>query len=388
MMNKNRLCKLFTLALLLGMILIVTACGRAGDDFEPVAMYERQAADAPASVSHPAPEPEPERVGGMGVYRGYEVFADSIQDAEFDFWEDADFADGTYVPETTAPDDADAPSADDSAPLADDVPTPAQQTPAPLGVDLMQRMIIRSADMSLNTLYYSDTITGIETTVDNRGGFIESSRQWTVYCDQMGMLWRAEYVIRVPVGLFDTTNQELMALGQVRYFTTTSRDATHEFNDLGSRLQIRLAEETRVARMLEDATELTDIINLEARLTSLRLVIDAYRRRREEIDHLATFSTIRLSVFEVVELPEIVEEEYEEEDDEEDYAIAAYGFGDRIGGAFSASANATAQALEVLAVFLATIILPAGLLAAVGLVVYLTVKKVNGGKWPLRWVKL
>jgi len=275
-------------------------------------------------------------------------------------------------PDSAAPDDA----TGDTPPPANE---PAPQTPTALGVDLMQRMIIRSSDIAINTLYYQSTISGIESAVANRGGFIENSRQWMAHCQAAGtMLWRAQYVIRVPVGLFDTANSELLALGQVRYFSTTSHDATHEFNDLGSRLQIREAEETRVARMLEEATELSDIINLEARLTNLRLVIDAYRRRREEIDHLATFSTIHLSVYEVMEFPEVEEEE---EDEEDEYPVLlAYGFGQRIGGAFSTSANVTAQALEAVAVFLAAIILPVGLLSAFLLLVYLVAKKLIGSK--------
>ena len=352
---KNRDCfhKLALLGLILGMILAVTACSRG--DRMPEAMPAPAATPAPAvpqEAEAPAEAPVPWAGAGRGTY------------------------------------DIDEPQAEDApAPAADASPEiPAQQAPVTLGVDLMQRMIIRSADMGLNTLYYKDTIAGIEATVANRGGFIENSRQWMAYsnCADM-MLWHAEYVIRVPVGLFDVTNRELKALGQVRHFSTASHDATHEFNDLGSRLQIRIAEETRVQHMLDEATELDDIISLEARLTSLRLVIDAYHRRREEIDHLATFSTIRLSVSQVVELPEI-QEEYE--DDEEEYnVIVAYGFGDRIGGAFSASVNFTAQALETAAVFLALIILPAGLLAAVGMVVFLIAKRINGGKWPLRWVR-
>jgi len=245
-----------------------------------------------------------------------------------------------------------------------------------IGTDLQLRMVIRSADMSIQTLEYEDTVAEMERVILNRGGFIESSRQWmsniTVH-DQSLLLWRGEFVLRVPSGLFDVVNRELVALGQVVNFSTASIDVTQEFHDLGSRLSIREEEERRVEYMREIATDLDEIIELEARLTQLRLTIDAYRRRREEIDQLATFATITLSLHEAVEI-----EESEEEEEEEEYYVPLPpedGFLTSLGNAFGASVNFTARVLEVLAIAIATIVLPVGILAVVGFLGYLVVKK-------------
>jgi len=256
-----------------------------------------------------------------------------------------------------------------------DATNQAMHDPMRLGVGMLERMIIRTAEMEIYTLDYHDTVSAIEFLVVARGGFIESSRQWMDTCQFSGMLfWRATYAIRVPVGRFDTVNNALMNLGHVHHFSTTSIDATREFNDMGSRLQIRQAEEVRVARMLEEATHLVDIINLEARLTGIRLVIDAYQRRREEIDQLASFSTINLSVLEVLTLPDIEEEEEEEEEEEVEYLLV-YTFGDRIGRAFQSSVNFTVWALEGIGVFLAMIILPLGLIGGIFVLIFIVVKK-------------
>ena len=297
---------------------------------------------------------------------------------------DEGFYGGMAVVEESAPVDFDMDDAAAEAPIYEPGEIdPSLLDASPAGIDLSQRMIIRSASLSVNTMDFDETVTRIEDIISNRGGFIESSSRHTVaYRGRQDInpytgivvLWRGEFTLRVPAGLFDVTNQELTALGQVRYFSTSSVDATREFNDIGSRLQIREAEEERVQRMLDDARRLADIITLEARLTDLRLVIDSYRRRMQEIDQLATFSTIRLSVFEVVSF----DEDYEPEDEEEDESV---GFLAGIGGAFMASARFTGQALEFIAVFIATIILPVGLIAVVGFAVYVILKKSGMGKW-------
>ena len=390
MMIKKWFCKTIALMLFLGMMLAVAGCSSDSDDFDFVAGDEHlelqmtgSGSGVPSAVA--ADDAPAESTEAIEFYMAFETY-DDVADIGFFAYvpreaEASDWNDISYEEPSPAEDYTSAYTAE--LPL-EEYQSPTQEAPAPahLGVDAMQRMIIRAANMRLNTLYYQDIVSGIETIVANRGGFIENSRQWMVYCRDAGMLWRAEYVIRVPVGLFDTTNNELMALGQVQYFSTTSRDATHEFNDLGSRLQIREAEEVRVQRMLEEATELADIIDLEARLTNLRLIIDAYRRRREEIDQLASFSTINLAVSEVVELPEIEEDE-EEAEEEEEYYVLADGFGDRISGAFSASVNFMARALEGLGVFLALIIVPVGFLVVFVGIIYFIVIKISGR--PLRW---
>ena len=369
-MKNKYLAQIVALALLICIALAFASC--SSDFNEPEA--------APTADSPTEPQAMVEAMGGdsQDWEDSMDDHADSADSGIFFSVQLAnELTDSSSPEEDAQPNDAPAngyePSASGYQHAEPPLP-PQTQGPTPLGVDLMQRMIIRAATMRLSTLYFADTTASIESIVANRGGFVENSRQWMVNCQDAGMLWRAEYVIRVPVGLFDTTNNELMALAQVQYFSTTSQDATHEFNDLGSRLQIREAEEVRVQRMLEEATELADIINLEARLTSLRLVIDAYLRRREEIDQLASFSTINLAVHEVVVLPEIIEEE----DEEDEYNPIVYTFSDRIGTAFRASANFTSMALETIGVFLALIILPVGLLGAVLGLILVIIKRVSG----------
>ena len=236
-----------------------------------------------------------------------------------------------------------------------------------LGEPTAPRMIIRSADMGLSTYDFEGTVTGIERIMTNRGGFIENAHQRMEPAahDNTLLLWRAEFVLRVPVGLFDQVNRELVALAQVRRFSTISEDVTLEFNDLGSRLRIREEELRRVELMLEAAENLTDIINLEAQVTTLRLAVDAYQRRMTEIDQLASFSTIRMVVYEVVEIEEA-------EEDEVYYPIAYYDdtFGSRFSKAFFASVDFITVVLTNVAVFLALVGLPVILIAGVVFILY------------------
>lgn len=238
------------------------------------------------------------------------------------------------------------------------------------------RMVIRNADIAMDTLYFELTVDAIESAVATHGGFIESSsRRLSTRHGFEGQFWYSNFVIRVPVARFDAANRDFTALGQVTRFTTSSEDVTMLFQDLESRLNIREEEQRRVEIMLENATELRDIINLEAQLSELRITIDAYRRRMTEIDQLASFSTIRVTVREVKELIEEEEEEYDPYYGIDPYYYEDGGFFARMGGAFGSSVNFTMLVLENIAVFVAAVLLPIAIIAVPAFGLFLLIRR-------------
>ncbi|MCL1883458.1 MAG: DUF4349 domain-containing protein [Defluviitaleaceae bacterium] len=294
-------------------MLLVTACGGSDESTDIVAEAVPMV-DAPAIALEPPPATQ--AAGGFD-------FSESFLAADA-----GDFYGGSIsaVPERTV-----------------------WETPEVLQPTTVERRVIRNSDIDIDTLYFEETVSGIERIIEINGGFIETSEQR--YRD----FWHADYVIRVPVERFDTVNRELIALGQVTHFTTNSEDVTMLFLDLQSRLSIREEEERRIEAMRDAATYLRDLIALERELSDLRVVVDRYRRRITEIDQLASFSTIRLSVREVEEIVEYVP-----------YVPAEPpidSFGTRIASAFSASADVSVMLFETIAIIVVSLILPLGLLA-------------------------
>ena len=247
--------------------------------------------------------------------------------------------------------------------MAADADTNWALAEAPVQTSFTDRMVIRNASMSLDTTRFSYTFSAVERTVALYGGFIENSSTW-LSTNHMGEeFWRADFVLRVPVDYFDTVNNDIMALGEVVNFSTTSEDVTMQFQDLESRLRIREEEERRIEAMLENTANLEELIRLESRLANLRLVMERYTRRMIEIDQLASFATINLSLREV---------------SEEDI-VALYTditFIDRIAGAFDTSINITLGLLEGFAVLIASIVLPITILSLPVLGAVMFVKKV------------
>ena len=234
-------------------------------------------------------------------------------------------------------------------------------TSSRINIEFIDRMIVRSASITTETSEFSRTVNEVERIVAIYGGFIENSSQWLARMHtRTGIeeFWQASYTLRVPVDYFDMVNRDLMALGNPVDFFTSSDDVTMQFADMESRLRIRQEEERRILAMIEVTTELEELIRLETRLADLRIVLDGHQRRMTELDHLASFSTIHLSIIEVME---------------DDYTvIAPYvdSFGDRIAEAFGASLEFSIVLLEGFAIFVAAVILP---LSVIGLLVFVVI---------------
>ena len=226
---------------------------------------------------------------------------------------------------------------------------------------ILDRMIIRNASLTIESERFDWAVFEIERIVDTYGGFIESSSRFTLWMRE-GELWRADYTLRVPVDNFDLANRDLKALATVLNFSTSSDDVTMQFQDIDSRLRIREEEERRILSMIENATDIEDLISLESRLSNVRLAMERYRRRMTEIDQLASFATIHLSLIEV---------------ESEGAAIPYDNFIGRVGEAFSGSVEISLGILEGIAMFAATVFLPLVVVAIPIVLVFLFLRKLK-----------
>jgi len=226
--------------------------------------------------------------------------------------------------------------------------------------NFLDRMVIRNAHLSMETERFDRTVHEVERIVEIYGGFIESSNHWLSHArDREEAFWFADFTLRVPVDHFDAANRDIKALGLVVSFSTTSEDVTMQFQDLESRLRIREEEERRILTMIENTTDLDELIRLETRLANLRIVMERYQRHKTEIDHLASFSTIHLSLREV-------------ESEDATAILQVDSFTNRMTTAFSDSIEFSLALIEGFVVLIAAVILPIAIIAApILLVLYL-----------------
>ena len=229
-------------------------------------------------------------------------------------------------------------------------PPPPYQTTSFAPVTHANRMIRRTSNISLVSAYVQQVRTSIQEIARNSGGYVENSNMSQWYSPRHnGEILAAHYTLRVPVGQFYIVNEQISALGEVTNFSTSSEDITAQFYDAQSRLGLRQQEEARLLYMIDAAQDLDDLLEIESRLANVRITIERYLRRMSELDYLAAFATIHISLHEA--------------DPIEPTIITIDNFWGRMGGGFASSVGFSITLLQNLAILVATVIVPVSVVA-------------------------
>lgn len=246
--------KLFAILLSVLLLLSLCACGAGAKN--------QSARDAGYYVSAPAeaPMPEPEMAADEAAYGGFAVNGSEMKGA---------------------------------SPEAPEAKTP----------EVDPEKIIYSADATVETTEFEQTLEKLQALVQQVGGFIESSsiNGSNYYSQARGYAGNrsANYTVRIPSARFSELMGSLSTLGNVPYTYTYTENITSRYYDVQARLTAYQTQEQRLLEMMEMAETVSDIIVIEDRLTELRYQIESLQSTLNNWDRQVSYSTVNVSVNEV-----------------------------------------------------------------------------------------
>jgi len=253
---------------------------------------------------------------------------------------------------------------DDKNMVAEEMP--AQESlpsPSPPGVDSLDRKIIKSAYMALDTIEFERTTDSIVGKAVAMGGYIESSSVQGTRLVDKGLPSRrsASFHIRIPKEQFEAFMSAVGELGVVTTEQLTGQDITSQYFDTETRVRTLKVQEERLLALLARAEKLADILEIERELSRIRFEIENLTGTLKGWDHLVEFSRISVDVYEVEEL-QVIEPKPET-------------WFDRISKAFSDSLKNLVMLVENLTVFLVAALPHLLILAAIGYGVWKALRK-------------
>ena len=163
--------------------------------------------------------------------------------------------------------------------------------------------IIYSADVTVETTSFDETIGMVSGLVEEFGGWIESSSVSgsNYYQKSRGTASTrdASYTLRIPSGRFQELMDSLSGLGNIPYSHIYTENVTTQYYDAQAHLKAYETQENRLLEMMELAESVEDVITIEDRLTELRYQIESLQSRLNNWDRRVSYSTISLSIKEV-----------------------------------------------------------------------------------------
>lgn len=156
-----------------------------------------------------------------------------------------------------------------------------------------ERLIIRTADMSIVATDTEQALAQIAAMADSSGGWVVESN---VY--QSTDTAKSGYVrIRVPAEGFQSVLDAIAGLAvEVNSLSTSGQDVTEEFVDLSARLGNMEATAARLRQFLADAENVEEALAVNVELSRVEGDIESLQGRIQFLQQSAAFSSITVNV--------------------------------------------------------------------------------------------
>lgn len=226
--------------------------------------------------------------------------------------------------------------------------------------------IIRTFVINAETKEYDGTVDALYDAISLHGGYVSSSKVSGKSYNQYGEKYNREatLVIRIPAEKADEFIRGLDGTMNVTSSSSAEQDVSNSYYSITARMETLNAERQSLLAMMGSINNATDYdfwYTLQKRISEIEQQLAEYQAQIDIYDNKVSYSTITLTLFEVIEYtPKTVEEP---------------SFSERVGNAFSESWKAFGEFCMDFAVFMVAA-LPVLLVLAVLVIASLLIVKV------------
>jgi len=185
------------------------------------------------------------------------------------------------------------------------MPTPAP-TPAPEGVtdlEVVGRKIIYDGWLSLEVSDVDVAADQIKSIAEEMGGYISQTS-----ISKGDSVKTGSVTLRVPQADFYTVIERVELLGSLKNKNIGSEDVTERYVDLKARLENAQYEEKRLLEIMDKASQVSDMLEIERELSRIREQIEVYTGQLTYLESRVEYATITVTLSEprpAAPLPEV-----------------------------------------------------------------------------------
>jgi hypothetical protein len=107
----------------------------------------------------------------------------------------------------------------------------------------------------------------------------------------------AQLVVRIPVAGYADDYQRLLGLGTVLDQERSTQDVTQQVVDVASRLKTEQASVDRVRALMDQATDINEVISLESALTQRESALESLEAQQQALQSETSMSTVTVQVY-------------------------------------------------------------------------------------------
>lgn len=157
------------------------------------------------------------------------------------------------------------------------------------------RKLITTMRLSIEAEEYDSVTAWIEQQTASLNGYVQSMDTFTRYDN----LRYASYTLRIPAESLSAFAEGVGTVGNITASSSETQDITLTYVDIQSHIRSLETEQDRLMELLAQAESLTDMLEIEDRLSYVRYELESYRSQLLLYDNQVTYSTLYLDISEV-----------------------------------------------------------------------------------------
>lgn len=174
--------------------------------------------------------------------------------------------------------------------------TAASTKQARAAIELPQnRKWVITMSLSTETGDMDTALEAISARIQQMEGYVESQN----ISGLSGRQRTASLTIRVPADQVDSFVEEVSGLTNLVSSSRNVRDITLTYTDTEGRVKALETEQTRLLELMEQAENMSDLLEIEARLTEVRYQLESYASTLRLYDNQVDYATVSLYITEV-----------------------------------------------------------------------------------------
>jgi len=175
---------------------------------------------------------------------------------------------------------------------------------ADLSTDLhpdASRKIIYTADVSMESEQFDETIAAIRDLIDRTGGYVSSTSQRGNAADGSR---RGNYTIRIPSQRYSEFLDGLKGAGNVFSIYEYTDDITTQYVDVQARISTLEGQRDRLLELSAEAEDIETLLAIETKLGDVQYQLESYIAQMRTLDNQVNYSTVTVSLSEVGKVSE------------------------------------------------------------------------------------
>ncbi len=176
-------------------------------------------------------------------------------------------------------------------------------------VDVSTRKLIRNVELKVETKGFDTLVADLDARVAEMGGFVETSRISGTAYEAVNNERSAYIVYRIPSAKVDTFLTHIGENSNILEKSENTQDVTLTYVDLESRIKTLEAEKIALTGLLEKADSTSEILSIRSQLNDVIYRYESAMAQLRALSDQVDFSTITMTIEEVIEYTETVKEE-------------------------------------------------------------------------------